>query len=91
MTDAGFDFLGFAQATDVLTERQREYLYFLLTDGATMGEIARYLEVGKSTVSRGNRHIEENLSAVSPGLPAAPAARKVDKREWRGKSEKKIF
>lgn len=90
MTDAGFDFLGFAQTTDVLTERQREYLYFLLTDGATMGEIARYLEVGKSTVSRGNRHIEENLSAVSPGLPAAPAARKVDKREWRGKSEKEV-
>lgn len=86
----GFDFLGFAQDTEVLTERQREYLYFLLTDGATMGEIARYLEVEKSSVSRGNRHIEANLSAVSPGLPAAPAARRVDKREWRGKSEKEI-
>ena len=90
VSEAGFDFLGFAQATEVLTERQREYLYFLLTDGATMGEIARYLEVEKSTVSRGNRHIEANLSAVSPGLPATPAARKVDRREWAGKSEKKI-
>lgn len=90
VSEAGFDFLAFAGDTEVLTERQREYLYFLLTDGATMGEIARYLEVEKSTVSRGNRHIEENLSAVSPGLPAAPAARKVDKREWTGRSEKEV-
>lgn len=90
LSENGFDFLGFAAATDVLTDRQREYLYFLLTDGVSMCEIARYLELEKSTMSRGGRRVEENLSAVSPGLPAAPAARKVDRTEWAGKPEKEI-
>lgn len=86
----GFDFLNFAEATNVLTERQREYLYFLLTDGASLGEIARYLDLERSTMSHGSDRLEANLAAVRPGLGNAKAARKVDKSEWSNKSEKEI-
>ena len=82
VTKEGFDFLRFAEATEVLTDRQREYLYFLLTDGATMGEIARYLRTAKSTVSRGNRRITERLSAVAAGLLERPSVSKVRREEW---------
>lgn len=82
VTKDGFDFLGFAETTDVLTDRQREYLYFLLTDGATMGEIARYLRTNTSTVSRGSRRITERLSAVAAGLPERPNASKIKREEW---------
>ena len=86
----GFDFLRFAEGTDVLTERQREYLYFLLTDGASMGEIARYLGMERSTMSHGSARVEANLAAVRPGLAGERAARKVDRSEWADKSEKEI-
>ena len=90
LSPKGFDFLRFAESTEVLTERQREYLYFLLTDGASLCEIARFLELEKSTMSRGSGRIEANLSAVKPGLASAPASRKVRRGEWAGKSEKEI-
>ena len=48
----GFDFLRFAEATDVLTERQREYLYYLLSDGATIAERGPALRGGPGPAGR---------------------------------------
>ena len=87
----GFDFLRFAETTDILTERQREYLYLLLTEGVSYRDVAEFLDVEKSTVCQGNRCIEARLSAVSPGLPPPPARRRVVQRsEWADKTEKEI-
>ena len=86
----GFDFLRFAEGTNILSERQREYLYFLLTDGVSLGEIARYLGLERSTVSHGSDRLEANLAAVRPGLAGERAARKVDRSEWSDRSEKEI-
>ena len=86
----GFDFLRFAGSTDVLTDRQREYLYLLLTDGVTMAEIARYLRTRRSTISRGNRRVVERLSAVAEGLAAQPSSSKPRKEDWVHKPEGEI-
>lgn len=86
----GFDFLRFAEATDVLTERQREYLYYLLSDGVTMAEIGAYLGVDRSSVKRGGDQIADRLSAVAPALPAAPAARRPRREDWEGRSEGEV-
>ena len=86
----GFDFLRFAEATDVLTERQREYLYYLLSDGVTMAEIGAYLGVDRSSVKRGGDQIAGRLSAVAPALPAAPAARRPRREDWEGRSEGEV-
>lgn len=86
----GFDFLRFAEATDVLTERQREYLYLLLTDGVTLGEIARYLKTETSTISRGSRRIAERLAAVGEGLAERPSASRPRREDWAGRPEGEI-
>ena len=86
----GFDFLRFAEATDVLTERQREYLYYLLSDGVTMAEIGAYLGVDRSSVKRGGDQIAGRRSAVAPALPATPAARQPRREDWEGRSEGEV-
>lgn len=88
--DDGFDFMGFANSTDILTERQREMLYFMLTDQTTMVEIANYLVLSKSAVSRTWQRIVGNLANVRTDIPDTPAAHKVAKRDWINKSEKEI-
>lgn len=86
----GFDFLRFAGRTDVLTDRQREYLYLLLTDGVTLGEIARYLRTETSTISRGSRRIAERLAAVAEGLAERPSVSKPRREDWAGRPEGEI-
>ena len=86
----GFDFLRFAGRTDVLTDRQREYLYLLLTDGVTLGEIARYLRTETSTISRGSRRIAERLAAVGEGLAERPSASRPRREDWAGRPEGEI-
>lgn len=90
LTEEGFDFFRFASGTEILTERQRELLYLLLTEGVTLSYIARWLAVNKSSVSRGSQRIEANLSAVAPGLAARPSARRVHRQEWREKTEREL-
>ena len=86
----GFDFLRFAEATDVLTERQREYLYYLLSDGVTMEEIARHMGLRRSTLCRGNQQIAERLAAVAPSLPALPPSRRTRREDWEGREPGEI-
>lgn len=87
----GFDFLRFAETTNVLTERMREYLYLFLTDQVKKTEIARFLRVSRESLYASGRRIEANLSKVEPGIPPPPAIGKVVKRsEWMGRPEKEL-
>ena len=87
----GFDFLRFAETTDVLTERMREYLYLILTDPVKKIEIARYLRVNRGSLYVSSRRIEANLSTVRPGIPPPPASGNIVCRsEWMGKPEKEL-
>ena len=87
----GFDFLRFAETTDVLTERMREYLYLLLTDQVKKIEIARFLRVNRGSLYVSGRRIEANLSTVRPGIPPPPVSGKiVERSEWMGKPEKEL-
>lgn len=88
--EEGFDFLRFAESTEVLTERQREYLYYLLSDGTTMGEISAHLGVYRSTIKRGNDQIVGRLSAVSPALPTSRAIRRPRRKDWLRRSEREV-
>ncbi|MCM1230099.1 MAG: hypothetical protein NC489_08200 [Ruminococcus flavefaciens] len=90
LTEDGFDFMGFAGATEVLTERQREMLYFLLTDHATMFQIASYLNLCKSSISRTWSRICDNLSNVSSGIVDHPSARRISYLDWINRAEKEI-
>ena len=84
-----FDHLRWAAATESLTERQRELLYYLLSD-ATLGQISRHLEVQPSTVSRTGGRITERIGRAGPGLAAKRPSRVIRRRDWVGKSEDEI-
>ena len=86
----GFDFLRFTESTEILTERQREYLYYLLSDGTTMGEISAHLGVYRSTIKRGNDQIVGRLSTVSPSLPASRAIHRPRRKDWLRRSEREV-
>lgn len=90
LSEQGFDFMAFADSTDVLTERQREMLYFLLTDKTTMTEVATYVDRTKSSVSRSWRRIGDNLSNVRSNITATPSARKIVKQDWVNIPEKEV-
>lgn len=85
-----FDVSRWAEVSGALTERQREFLYYLLTDGASMGMIAGYLQVNKSTVSRTNERIVERMAKAGPELPGRRPRRCVQRSQWRGRSEEEI-
>lgn len=90
LSEDGFDFMGFASATNVLTERQREMFYFLLTDQITIFQVAQYLSLTKSSISRTWGRICDNLSNVSSSLVDHPCARKINYLDWINRSEKEI-
>lgn len=85
-----FDHLRWAAATAALTERQRECLYYLLSQDASLGMIAGALRVHKSTISRANERIVERLTRAGPSLPGLRPRRVVHRSDWRGRSEDEI-
>lgn len=89
ITPEGFDYYRFAVKADILTERQRELFYFLLTDCIRMGDVAAAVNRNPSTVWRANQRIVERFNSVSMRV-VAPAGRKIDLREWKGKTEKEV-
>lgn len=88
--DNKFNFMKFSSETDILTERQREMLYFLLTDKASMRDIAEFLELNKSTISRSWKRIGDNISTISSSIMKAPPVNQITKMNWLDKSEKEI-
>ena len=85
-----FDHLRWAAATGALTERQREMLYYLLTDDANMGRIARAIDRTVSTVSRTNSRIAGRLAAINDAIPGQRPARVSHLRDWSRRSEDEI-
>ena len=85
-----FDVSRWAEVSGALTERQREFLYYLLTDGASMAMIAGQLQVNKSTVSRTNERIVGRMAQAGPDLPGRRPRRCVQRSHWRGRSEEEI-
>lgn len=89
MTGEGFDLLRFAARAQLLTDRQRELLYLLLTDRVTMADAAAVIDRNKATVCRTNERIAERFGALClSGYTVG--ARRVDRREWQGWREKEI-
>ena len=84
-----FDHLRWAAGSGALTERQRELLYYLLSD-ATMEQIARHLDVRRSTVSRTGDRIGERIGAAGEALAEKRPSRVVRRRDWVGRSEDEI-
>ena len=85
-----FDVSRWAEVSGALTERQREYLYYLLTDGASMAMIAGQLQVNKSTVSRTSERIVDRMAQAGPELPGRRPRRYIRRADWRGRSEEEI-
>lgn len=85
-----FDVSRWAETSGALTERQREFLYYLLTDGASMAMIAGQLSVCKSTVSRTNERIVGRMAQAGPELPGKRPRRCVHRSDWVGRSEAEI-
>ena len=85
-----FDHLRWAAATETLTERQRERLYYLLSEDASMGMIADHLSLHKSTVSRTNARIVDRIARTGPALVDKRPSRVVRRRDWRNKTEGEV-
>ena len=85
-----FDHMRWAESTETLTERQREFLYFLLSKDASLGMIADKLDLNKSTVSRTNGRIVDRMATAAPILPEMRPKRVVCRSEWRNRTEDEI-
>lgn len=85
-----FDIMRWAEVSGALTERQREFLYYLLTDGASMAMIAGQLRVHRSTVSRTNERIVGRVAQAGPELPGKRPRQCVRRSAWRCRSEEEI-
>lgn len=85
-----FDHLRWASTTEVLTERQRELLYYLLSADATYSMIADKLELAKSTVCRTNGRIVDRIDGVSSTILEMPSANTIYRKEWRNRSEDEV-
>lgn len=85
----GIDLLRLASRANLLTLRQREILYFLLTDGCSMQEISEIIHRSRSTVSRSNDAILRGFAGVCLDVNQT-VPRKISKADWPGKSEAAI-
>lgn len=90
IVDDTFDHMKWAEVTEALTERQRELLYFLLSDDAPMSMISDFLMLNKSTVSRTNERIVGRMVKANDIIPKKRPARIIKRKEWRNKSEDEI-
>ena len=89
VTEDGFDYFRFASQAQLLTDRQLEMFYLILTDCVSMADIAAMIHRKRSTVWRTTQRVVGRFHAVSLEI-VRPVARKVHLDEWRHKSEKEI-
>lgn len=88
--DNTFDHMKWANNTNAMTERQRELLYYLLTDNASFDMISRHIDVNKSTVSRANERICQRLTKTPKIIADKRPARIVKYKEWKNKTEMEV-
>ena len=85
----GIDLLRLASRANLLTLRQREMLYFLLTDGCSIKDICGIVHRNRSTVSRTNDAILRGFAGVCLDVERT-VPRKISKSDWAGSSEAEI-
>ena len=85
----GVDLLRLATRANLLTLRQREMLYFLLTDGVSIREISEIVHRDRSTVCRSNAAVLRGFAGVCLDMAEA-VPRKIARSDWPGGSEAEI-
>ncbi len=85
----GVDLLRLATRANLLTLRQREMLYFLLTDGVSIREISEIVHRNRSTVCRTNAAVLRGFAGVCLDMEEA-VPRKIARSDWPGGSEAEI-
>ena len=85
----GVDLLRLATRANLLTLRQREMLYFLLTDGVSIREISEIVHRNRSTVCRSNAAVLRGFAGVCLDMAEA-VPRKIARADWPGGSEAEI-
>ena len=85
----GVDLLRLATRANLLTLRQREMLYFLLTDGVSIREISEIVHRDRSTVCRSNAAVLRGFAGVCLDMAEA-VPRKISRADWPGGSEAEI-
>jgi len=86
-----FNYFLFINSTEILTERQKELMYLLLTDGgATFEEIGDYLRRNKSTICRTANRLDDNLAGVAIELSSELSSVHIDRNSWKSVTEKTL-
>lgn len=88
--DGKFDYIRFTNNCSILTERQRETLFFLLTDRVTFKEIAEYQKLNPATVYRSFSCILNKFESVCAGVYEVKSVIPVSKEDWVDIPEKQI-
>lgn len=85
-----FDYQLFLNSTSILTERQKEMLFLVMTEDASFADIAAFVERTPSTVWRTAERVEEKLGALNVEVCTHWSAIKVKRRDWTRRSEKEL-
>ncbi len=91
VTDDGlFDYVEFTKETSVLTDRQIEVMYLLLTHGVTLEFAGGWLGRNKSTMSRTRQRAEQRLEAVRVDFIPRRNIKGVKFTDWINLSETEL-
>lgn len=85
-----FDYMKFLNSAAVLTERQKEMVYLILTRDTSCRDIAEYLGRTAKTVCKTVDRAEEKLSALAVTLDERWSAVTIRRSDWAGRSEKEL-
>lgn len=85
-----FDYQLFLNSSRLLTERQKEMVYLILSRDASYRDIAGYIGRYPSTVSRTASRVEERLGTLAVAVDADLSAVPVRRADWAGRSEKEL-
>lgn len=85
-----FDFMAFAELSNLLTERQREETYLLLSDDARLTDIANWQNRRVSTVCHTNDRIVGRLDGLGNSLAHRPNAVKISMEDWANLPEQTV-
>ena len=85
-----FDYLLFVQITQVLTERQKEMVYFMLSQDTSYRDISSYIARAPSTVCRTVERMEARLAGLAVDLDLERSSVRIKREDWAGRTEKEL-
>lgn len=88
--DGYFDYLTFINSSRILTDRQREMVFLLLSRDTSYEDMAQYLQRNRSTVWRTAERVENRLRGLGVELDIDLSAVKVRREDWENISEKEL-